>query len=166
VITNEDLTILSNSIVKGCREISWKLTTAESCTGGIISAAITSVSGSSKIFDQGFIVYSDEAKSTSLEISSDLINIHGAVSSAIAKEMALAALKKTNADISIAVTGIAGPEGGTKEKPVGLIYLAIGVKNQIEKIIELRLSGTRDQIRLETAKISLEQCLESISNNA
>ena len=106
------------------RGLRLKLATAESCTGGLVAAALTSIAGSSDVFDRGFVTYSNEAKAEMLGVNSALIEKHGAVSEAVAVAMAACALKESRAQISVAVTGIAGPGGGSAEKPVGLVHLA------------------------------------------
>ncbi len=106
------------------RSAGLKLVTAESCTGGLIAAALTEVPGSSDVFERGFVTYSNEAKTELLGVPADLIANHGAVSREVAEAMALGALANSRADIAVAVTGVAGPGGGTSEKPVGLVHLA------------------------------------------
>lgn len=101
-----------------------KLTSAESCTGGLIGAYLTEIAGSSDVFERGFITYSNDAKSELLGVPADLIAEHGAVSYEVAGAMAQGALDHSTADVSVAVTGIAGPGGGSAEKPVGLVYIA------------------------------------------
>lgn len=105
------------------------LATAESCTGGLIAGAITDVPGSSQVFDRGFVTYSNDAKIALLGVEPDCLAQHGAVSEAVAIQMALGALRQSRADVSLAVTGIAGPGGGSPEKPVGLVHFAIARRN-------------------------------------
>lgn len=100
------------------------LTAAESCTGGLISAFLTDIPGSSDVFERGFVTYSNDAKTQMLGVLPDMIETHGAVSEEVACAMASGALAHSKADISIAVTGIAGPGGGSEDKPVGLVYIA------------------------------------------
>ncbi len=132
-----------------------KLTTAESCTGGMLSALITEISGSSAVFEGGFVTYSNQSKINLLGVNYELIETHGAVSAEVANEMVAGALKKTSADIAIAITGIAGPTGGTKEKPVGLVYIAVGRKDGVT-CTENIFNGTRQQIRVESISKALE----------
>ena len=101
------------------------ISTAESCTGGLLSALFTELDGSSKIFDRGFITYSNQSKISLLEVNEELLKNHGAVSQEVAIAMAIGALKKSQSKIAIATTGIAGPQGGTLQKPVGTVYIAI-----------------------------------------
>lgn len=129
-------------------EQSLLLTTAESCTGGMISSAITDIPGSSKVFDRGFITYSNEAKHQQLGVSMSLIERYGAVSSQVAQAMAEGALSHSRADISVAVTGIAGPNGGTTEKPVGTVYIASKRRNGHCYVERHLFGGDRHAIRL------------------
>ena len=101
-----------------------RITTAESCTGGMIAAALTDIGGSSDVFERGFVTYSNEAKTEMLGVPADLIAHHGAVSVHVAREMALGALRQARADVAVAVTGIAGPGGGSAMKPVGTVVFA------------------------------------------
>ena len=110
------------------------LATAESCTGGLISSLMTDISGSSAFIKSNFVTYANEAKTKYLGVSEETLSEYGAVSLQTAKEMAEGLLKETNADITLVTTGIAGPTGGTQEKPVGLVYIGIGKKNQETQI--------------------------------
>lgn len=135
----------------------FKLTTAESCTGGGIAYAITQIDGSSQWFDRGFVTYSNEAKQEMLAVDAMLLDTFGAVSAEVAKAMAIGALANSRADISIAITGIAGPQGGTPSKPVGTVWLAIAGKHFPEKISLLSLKGSRTEIREQSIILALEQ---------
>jgi nicotinamide-nucleotide amidase len=106
-----------------CRARGLKLAAAESCTGGLVAAALTSVPGSSDVFERGFVTYSNEAKETMLGVPAALIEREGAVSEAVAKEMAAGAIRNSSAGLAVSVTGVAGPGGGTPQKPVGLVWL-------------------------------------------
>ncbi len=132
----------------------WKLTLAESCTGGLIGSMVTSVPGSSAYFDRGFITYSNQAKVEDLGVAVGTIDAFGAVSAECAEEMARGARRSSGADVSIAVTGIAGPEGGTPDKPVGTVFVAIQTPKggRVEK---LSLTGDRSAIQERTAKTAL-----------
>ena len=132
------------------------IATAESCTGGWIAQIITEVSGSSAWFDRGFVTYSNAAKMQMLGIKSETLDKFGAVSAQTATEMAKGALEHSEADCAIAVTGIAGPDGGTAEKPIGTVFIAWAYKNQEVKVLRKKLTGNRHEIRRQTVKIALE----------
>jgi nicotinamide-nucleotide amidase len=133
-----------------------KIATAESCTGGWIAQIITEVSGSSAWFDRGFVTYSNAAKMQMLGVKSETLDKFGAVSTQTATEMADGALAHSDADCAIAVTGIAGPDGGTAEKPVGTVFIAWAYKNQNIKVVQKKFMGNRHQIRRQTVKIALQ----------
>ena len=139
------------------------VTTAESCTGGMIASSIVSISGSSAIFKSSVVTYSNDMKSKILNIPLTLINENGAVSKIIAYTMASNVLDLMNSDISIAVTGIAGPGGGSKNKPVGLVYIGIGTKQNIVTKRYL-FKGNRLKIRQETTLESLRLSNKIIKN--
>jgi nicotinamide-nucleotide amidase len=132
-----------------------KLAVAESCTAGLISKRITNIPGSSEYFDRGAVVYSNLAKTEMLGVSQELIELHGAVSAETAAAMAKGMLKSARADLSLAVTGIAGPDGGTDEKPVGLVYIALASPQSI-KTTEHRFLGGREQIRMRASQMALD----------
>ncbi|MTI67499.1 MAG: competence/damage-inducible protein A [Firmicutes bacterium] len=133
-----------------------KIGVCESCTGGLISSKITSVAGASKVFDRGITTYSNQAKIDELKVSVDTLKKYGAVSKETALEMAKGLLEKTDIDISVSVTGIAGPDGGTKDKPVGLVYIGIASSDTV-LTKELKLNGTRKKIQNKTANIALNE---------
>jgi nicotinamide-nucleotide amidase len=112
-------------LLAACRGKSLRIATAESCTGGLIAAVLTEVPGSSDVFERGFVTYSNAAKTEMLGVPVVLIERHGAVSEAVARSMAEGALAHSEAEIAVAVTGVAGPGGGTAEKPIGLVHLAV-----------------------------------------
>ncbi len=129
---------------------------AESCTGGWIAQAITEVSGSSAWFDRGFVTYSNAAKMQMLGVNPQTLEKHGAVSAETATEMVAGALAHSDADIAVAVTGIAGPDGGSPEKPVGTVFIAWEHKDGTAKVVKKQFSGNRKQIREQTVKSALE----------
>ena len=133
-----------------------KIVTAESCTGGLIASLLTEEAGASEVFERGFVTYSNQAKEDALGVPRDLLDAHGAVSAEVARAMALGALKHSKADLSVAVTGIAGPGGGTADKPVGLVHIAAA---RGEKIIhrECRFGDIgRSAVRLASVEAALE----------
>jgi nicotinamide-nucleotide amidase len=132
-----------------------KIATAESCTGGWIAQMITEVPGSSAWFDRGFVTYSNAAKIQMLGVKPETLEKFGAVSAQTATEMVKGALAQSDADCAIAVTGIAGPDGGTTEKPVGTVFIAWAQKNRDVKVVQKKLTGNRHKIRWQTVKIAL-----------
>jgi nicotinamide-nucleotide amidase len=141
------------------------LATAESCTGGLVAAAITDVSGSSGWFERGFVTYSNEAKSTMLGVPARLIRDHGAVSEEVAHAMAEGALLNSRAQVALSITGVAGPNGGTPDKPVGMV--CFGWSNRITTQTETqRFRGDRGQIRRQAAEHAMRGLLELIRNEA
>ncbi len=139
------------------------MATAESCTGGLIAASCTDLSGSSAWFERGFVSYSNEAKAEMLSVPASLIEKYGAVSEEVAKAMALGALARSRAQFSVAVTGIAGPTGGSDAKPVGTVWLASA---QIEpaQCVAMRkvFPGDRQEVRLATTELALAQLLKMV----
>lgn len=125
----EALVERATDLLELCRRNKLKIATAESCTGGLIAGLLTEISGSSDVVDRGFVTYSNGAKSDMVGVAPDLIDTHGAVSAEVARAMAEGALKASKADIAVAVTGVAGPNGGTDDKPVGLVHFACARKD-------------------------------------
>lgn len=134
-------------LVKLLSERGKTVATCESCTGGLISKRITDVPGSSAVFGYGVCSYANEAKEKLLSVDSETLRAHGAVSPETALEMACGMLSLSGADIAVSTTGIAGPDGGTKEKPVGLVYTAVATKDGVEKVKELRLGSIENACR-------------------
>ena len=126
----DEITALAERVVAENAEAGRKIVTAESCTGGLVSGAITEIAGSSAVLDRAFITYSNEAKMESLDVASDIIETFGAVSIACVWAMAQGALEKSNADVAVAISGVAGPGGGTQLKPVGTVVFARAYRNQ------------------------------------
>lgn len=137
------------------RERGWRLAVAESCTGGLISHKITSVSGSSDYFDSGLITYSNEAKMGLLHIQEETLKSYGAVSRQTAIAMAEGVRKLRNTEMGLGVTGIAGPTGGTATKPVGLVYIALSSPVRVE-CKEFRFAGERETIKFKASEAALE----------
>ncbi len=147
------LLLLQNNMVLSC---------AESCTGGLIAAAMTDRAGSSALFDRGFVTYSNQSKIDMLDVSRETIEQFGAVSEQTAREMALGALAQSSATIAVSVTGIAGPSGGTPEKPVGLVYIGIAKNNGSCYVTKNIFDGDRTSIRQATVEKALELLIESL----
>ena len=158
---DEELTVFATQAIQQFEQASMMIATAESCTGGLIGACLTSVSGSSAVVDRGFITYSNEAKEQLLGVDRTLLEEHGAVSAQVASEMAIGAIKNSNAGAAVAVTGIAGPGGGTETKPVGLVYIAVATSEEEGAFVEdFNFSGMdRDGVRRETVKEALEMLI-------
>ena len=151
---------LVKEVSEKLRKKGWMLVTAESCTGGMIAAAMTDLSGSSSVFERGFVTYSNQAKMDCLGVSPETLKKYGAVSQQTAIEMAQGALDNSQAKVSIAVTGIAGPDGGTPQKPVGLIYIGYAIKGGIVQAKAFNFSGmSRDELRQKTAQQALKTVL-------
>jgi nicotinamide-nucleotide amidase len=148
----------ARDLIRALRNKGWKLTTAESCTGGMVSAAMTDIAGSSDVFDRGFVTYSNEAKSDMLGVPAGMIMEYGAVSEAVARAMAEGALRNSIADVAVAITGIAGPGGGSAEKPVGLVHFACATKQQTQHV-ERRFG---DIGRAAVREASVEQALQLV----
>ncbi len=124
-----------------------KVVTAESCTGGGVAAALTDVPGSSQWFERGYVTYSNEAKMQDLDVAAAMLERHGAVSAAVVEAMAVSALAASGADVAVAVSGIAGPDGGTSDKPVGLVYLAAARRGDGVHVLREHFHGDRAAVR-------------------
>lgn len=157
----EDIEDTARRIVTDFSARGLTIATAESCTAGLIAGAITEIAGSSNAFDRGFVTYSNAAKQQMIGVSGETLEAHGAVSRPTALEMAEGALRHSNADISVAVTGIAGPGGGSGEKPVGLVHLAAARKGRETLHREMRYGDIgRSAVRLATVRTALEMLVE------
>ncbi|HUH49667.1 MAG TPA: CinA family protein [Mycoplana sp.] len=156
-----DIEDQARSLVKAFSDSGLRVATAESCTGGLIVAALTEIAGSSAVVDRGFVTYSNAAKTELLKVSEATLALHGAVSQETAIEMARGALAASNAEVAIAVTGIAGPGGGSQEKPVGLVHLAAARRDGHLRHREMRYGDIgRRGIRLATVRTALEMLSE------
>jgi nicotinamide-nucleotide amidase len=143
-------------------ERQWMLATAESCTGGLIAAACTELAGSSNWFERGFVTYSNEAKSESLGVDARLIEENGAVSEVVARAMAFGAVRYSKARVSVAVTGIAGPTGGSKDKPVGTVWFGFMVDGRLDSET-MRFEGDRAAVRQATVAYAVDGLLKRIA---
>lgn len=152
----EPLLIQAQAVLDACRRGGVTLATAESCTGGLISGCLTAIAGSSDVVERGYVTYSNQAKMELLGVSAELLREHGAVSAEVARAMAEGALARAGVGLTVAVTGIAGPGGGTPTKPVGLVFLATarrGGETRHEKHV---FPGDRTAVRLATVARALE----------
>jgi nicotinamide-nucleotide amidase len=155
---------LAGALLQACQERGIMLATAESCTGGMIIAALTDIAGSSTVVDRGFITYSNEAKMEMLGVSAAALEAHGAVSRETAIEMAQGALKRSRAGLTLAVTGVAGPSGGSAEKPVGLVWFGVALTGRpVVSECQLFADKGRDFIRRETVRHALELGLRALA---
>jgi nicotinamide-nucleotide amidase len=154
--------VLSSSLLDHCRSKNLTVVTAESCTGGLIAGALTEVAGSSDVVWGGFVSYANDAKTTLLDVSPSLIEKKGAVSEEVVQAMVAGALKNSSADLAVAVSGVAGPGGGSPEKPVGTVWIAAGFKNKSTLTELFHFSGSRSQVRNETVNRALQLCEKAI----
>lgn len=153
---------LTKRVSHGLRAKHMMLVSVESCTGGKIAAAMTDLPGSSDVFDRGFVTYSNDAKIDHVCVSKNTLDKFGAVSEQVAQEMALGGLSVSQADIAVSVTGIAGPSGGSDEKPLGLVYIGIAEKSGVS-VYKHEFTGDRQAIRDQTVITALGHVLERVS---
>lgn len=160
----DEITLISTEIVELCTENHLKIATAESCTGGMISAAITGISGSSAVIELGICSYSNRIKSAVLGVSEDTLNTYSEYSLKCAEEMADGAKSVSGADYAVSTTGVAGPTGGSPEHPVGEVFIAVSSR---EGVFPQRFlfSGNREQVRAQACKTALSQLLFAIKND-
>ena len=145
----EDSEALAEEVLALCRDAGLRLAVAESCTGGLIAACLTAIAGSSDVLDRGFVTYSDQAKTELLGVPESLLMAHGAVSAEVARAMAQGALKHAGVHLAGAVTGIAGPGGGSAEKPVGLVHMA-AARSGFATLDERHVfAGDRNAVRMQ-----------------
>jgi nicotinamide-nucleotide amidase len=154
-----DIHELAQEVVSVYRASGLRLVTAESCTGGLIASALTDVPGSSAVVERGFITYSNESKTEVLGVMPELIEQFGAVSARVAEEMAKGALDFSRAEVALSVTGIAGPDGGSKEKPVGLVFFGLATRQDVLLHYECRFSGNREEVRMQAVAEALRLLL-------
>jgi nicotinamide-nucleotide amidase len=162
VVNHETTSQLCAQLAQALLARNWKLATAESCTGGMIAAACTDLAGSSNWFERGFVTYSNEAKADSLGVDAALINQHGAVGEVVARAMAFGAIRHSLAQVSVAVTGVAGPGGGSKEKPVGTVWFGFQVDGRLTSETR-RFDGDRAAVRTAAVQYALGRLLELLA---
>ena len=160
--SNSSINSIAQQVGEALRRIDKKLTVAESCTGGGIAESITSVAGSSQWFEYGYITYSNKAKIKLLGVEQQTLDNYGAVSEQVVEQMAGGALKSSDADYAIAVSGIAGPDGGTAEKPVGTVWIC-WITPEITRVEKYQLQGDRQAVRDQVIKISLQELLQQLN---
>lgn len=162
-----DVGDLANRFLKACARRQILVATAESCTGGLIMACLTDIPGSSSMVDRGFVTYSNEAKMDMVGVAKTTLDAHGAVSQETAREMAAGALARSRAGIALAVTGIAGPDGGSADKPVGLVWFGMALKGRAVVAERRQFENLgRDHIRRETVIHALTMGLRALGDQA
>jgi len=147
-------------VLAACKRAKLKVATAESCTGGLVAAALTEVPGSSEIVERGFVTYSNEAKEEMLAVSPALIRAFGAVSEPVARAMAEGAMARSHADMAVSITGIAGPGGGSLEKPVGLVHFGLARRGRATRTSHRIFGGDRAMVRALAVEFALELLLQ------
>lgn len=153
---------LNEEVVKMLAEKHMTISTAESCTGGLLAALLTNISGASDVLNESIVTYSNSAKMKYLGVSKQTLDTYGAVSIGTAREMALGLYKSSGADVTVSITGIAGPGGGTEDKPVGLVYACVCVKGAVE-VIKMNHIGNREEVREKTCIEVLNHVKNKIS---
>lgn len=162
-VSDEELLQMAATLGQKLHEKGWMLTTAESCTGGWLAQLVTAIPGSSAWFDRGFITYSNQAKQDMLGVNASTLEAHGAVSEETAQEMAAGALANSHAQISASISGIAGPGGGTRQKPVGMVCNGWTTSDGMTLSSTCRLSGDREEIRSRAVAAALRGLIELLS---
>ncbi|MDE1566997.1 CinA family protein [Aquabacter sp. P-9] len=157
-----DIYAAAERVLSACRAGGLTLATAESCTGGLVAGALTAVPGSSDVVDRGFVTYSNAAKMQMIDVPEATLAAHGAVSEETARAMAEGALAAAGVGVSVAITGVAGPGGGSAEKPVGLVHFASARKGGVTRHREMRFGPlSRDEIRRRSVLVALEMLAEA-----
>lgn len=162
---DKDIETLASSLLEAARQRELMIATAESCTGGLVAGALTAIAGSSDVVDRGFVTYTNEAKQQMLGVSAKSLDKYGAVSDPVVKEMAYGALANSMADLSVSISGVAGPGGGSEEKPVGTVYFGVaelGAPPHAER----RDFGDigREEVRRQAVVVALSLMLEAIAS--
>jgi nicotinamide-nucleotide amidase len=157
---NIDLHEITHDLARVLIKNNWHLSTAESCTGGMVAASITELAGSSEWFERGYVTYSNQSKSEDIDVSQNLIEQHGAVSDQVARAMALGAKQNSGSDLSLSITGIAGPTGGSPEKPIGTVCFAWALANDQIVSETKHFEGNRQQVREQACDFSLRKLLD------
>ena len=152
---------LAEAVLAACRARGWRLATAESCTGGLVAAALTAIPGSSDVVERGFVTYSNAAKMELLGVSGDTIAEYGAISAETAAAMARGAIAHAPIDLAVSITGVAGPGGGTAQKPIGLVYLGVARKDGAARVERRVFPGDRADVRRAALILALELLQEA-----
>ncbi len=163
-MTDAELNDLAAQLGLALRAREWTLATAESCTGGWVAKLLTDIAGSSAWFERGFVTYSDAAKQELLDVRAVTLKDFGAVSEQTAREMASGALVRSKTDVALAITGIAGPGGGSPDKPVGLVYFAWARRSGALRVAQQQFSGDREAVRRQAVAAALQGALRVLSD--
>jgi len=158
----QNIETLAQQIIAQYARDKRRIVTAESCTGGMVAAALTSVPGSSEVFDRGFVAYSNASKTDLLGVLPDVLETYGAVSSHVAEAMAEGALEYSQADVAVSITGIAGPGGASDLKPVGLVYFGFAARRGPNFHLRCEFSGDRESVRLQATHEALKLLASAI----
>lgn len=157
----EDIERIAAAVVAAAASRGWTVATAESCTGGLVAGALTAIAGSSAVVDRGFVTYSNQAKAEMLGVPTETLEAYGAVSEPVARAMAAGARVTAGVDLAVSITGIAGPGGGSAEKPVGLVHFGCagpdGVVHEVQRFGDIG----REQVRLESVRVALGLLLKA-----
>lgn len=156
----KELTDKAKTLLEICNAKKLTLATVESCTGGLLAGCLTSVAGSSSVVERGYVTYSNQAKIEEVGVDPDLIARYGAVSHEVAEAMAAGALRHAPVDLAAGITGVAGPGGGSAEKPVGLVYISAAAQNQVPTVTENHFKGDRDAVRAASLAVALDLLTE------
>jgi len=149
---------LAETVLRECRSRGWRIATAESCTGGLVAAALTAIPGASAVVERGFVVYSNDAKKELLGVTQATLTTHGAVSAEAASAMATGAIERAKVDLAVAIVGVAGPDGGSPEKPVGLVHFAIATRNG-QRTQRQIFPGNRTEVRQAALVFALQSLI-------
>ena len=160
----DDIQASAVAVIEAAIKAGVMVATAESCTGGLVSGALTAVAGSSAVLDRGFVTYSNEAKGEMLGVSDELLARFGAVSGPVARAMALGAVERSRASAAVSITGVAGPGGGSSEKPVGLVHFAAVGPSGVIVHVERRFGDMgREAVRMESVRVALALLLDAVA---
>ena len=159
-MTEDDVTRLARTLGRACMRRGVDLVTAESCTGGGVATACTRISGSAKWFERGMVTYTNIAKKEMLGVSQKTLATYGAVSEEVAREMAEGALRASHADVSVSITGIAGPTGGSKTKPVGLVCFGWSSRRGVTQTRVFRFDGNRIEVRIQSVAVAIQGLID------
>jgi len=158
----EDIQTQASNVIAAAARGGVMMATAESCTGGLVAGALTAIPGSSAVLDRGFVTYSNASKSEMLGVPTELITLHGAVSEPVARAMAAGAVARSNAGLAVSITGVAGPGGGSADKPVGLVHFAVADAAGVEHAVRRFGDIGREAVRLESVRIALAMLLSRL----